>query len=252
MSADESALPRPETSPAELAPDRRTPVVLVHGLRVSGQSMHRIAAAVPHRPVLHPDLPGHGTRSDETFTMATAVDAVLDAVDAVGAPAVVAGISLGGYVAMAAAARRPDAVAGLVAMGSTVQPSAMLAAPFRVFGAATSVLPTQANAISRGLTRVALGRRVADDMEIGGLALHSIADVVDEVAHFDALGALSGYSGPVLFANGGWDQFRIHEKTFAGVSTHTRLRVIPRATHLYPLIQPEMTGAMIGEFAAGV
>lgn len=214
--------------------------------------MHRIAAAITERPVIHPDLPGHGDRSAETFRMDDAVDAVLDAITTVGEPAVVAGISLGGYVAMAAAGRHPDSVAGLVTMGSTAQPSALLAAPFRAFGAATSVLPAQAAAISRGLTRVALGRQVAQDMEAGGLALHSIADVVDAIADFDALGELSAYPGSMLFANGGWDQFRIHEKTFAALSTQAELRIIGRASHLYPLIQPEMTGAMIGDFATRI
>lgn len=232
--------------------EQRIPVVLVHGLRVSGASLHRIANAVTDRPVIHPDLPGHGTRSAETFTMAEAVSAVVDAVDQLGAPAVLAGMSLGGYVAMATVAAHPERVAGLVAMGSTAQPSGLLAAPFRLFGAATSFLPAQSAEISRFLTRMALGAQVSDDMEAGGLALHSIADVVDEIAGFDALSALVGYPGPMLFANGGWDQFRIHERRFVALSPRARLRVIPRATHLYPLIQPAVAGTMISEFAASI
>ena len=212
--------------------------------------MHRIAAAINGRPVLAPDLPGHGKRAAETFTMPGAVDAISDAIDEVGGRAVVAGISLGGYASMATAAAHPDQVSGLVLMGSTAQPSPLLAAPFRGFGAATSVLPAQAAVISKWVTRLALGEQVASDMEAGGLALHSIADVVDEVARFDALGALRSYPGPVLLANGGRDQFRIHEKTFAALSPRTTLTIIPRASHLYPLIQPEMTGAMIESFAA--
>lgn len=232
--------------------EKPTPVVLVHGLRVSGASLHRIASAVTDRPVVHPDLPGHGTRSAETFTMAEAVSAVVDAVDQLGAPAVLAGMSLGGYAAMATVAAHPERVAGLVAMGSTAQPSGLLAAPFRLFGAATSFLPAQSAEISRFLTRMALGAQVSDDMEAGGLALHSIADVVDEIAGFDALSALVGYPGPMLFANGGWDQFRIHERRFVALSPRARLRVIPRATHLYPLIQPAVAGTMISEFAASI
>lgn len=251
MSTNESETPNAGTTDADSGPiGDRTPVVLVHGLRISGASMHRIAAAITDRPVAHPDLPGHGARSDEVFTMDAAADAVIRAIDELGRPAVVAGISLGGYVSMATAGRMPDSVAGLVLMGATAQPSRALAAPFQAFGAATSVLPAQAALISMGLTRLAVGRRVARDMEAGGLALHSIRDVVAELSRFDALTELSRYPGPIELINGGWDQFRVHEKRFAAVSDATRLRVLPRATHLYPLIQPELTGAMISDVAA--
>lgn len=225
-----------------------TPVVLVHGIRVSGASLHRVAAAIPDRAVAHPDLPGHGERRGETFTLAGAVDTVVDVIEAFGRPAVVAGMSMGGYVSMAVAGRRPDLVAGLVAMCSTAQPSRLFAIPFRAFGAATAFLPEQAAAVSRTLTRVAVGRQVADDMEVGGLALASIKDVVSEISRFDALGELARYPGPIEFINGGWDQFRVNERRFAGVSPRAHLTVLPRASHLFPLIQPEFTGAAIAEF----
>ncbi|NDZ96784.1 alpha/beta hydrolase [Streptomyces sp. SID6673] len=225
------------------------PVVLVHGLRVSGAALHRIAAEITDRPVLTPDLPGHGTRSAETFTIDDAVTAVLDAVRDLGEPAVVAGMSLGGYVSMAVAGRHPDAVAGLVAMCATTQPSRLLAAPFRAFGAATGFLPRQAAVISKGLTRVAVGTQVAEDMEAGGLALHSIRDVVGELSNFDALAEVARYPGPIEFINGGWDQFRIHEQRFRAVSDRAELRIIPRAAHLFPLIQPARTASLIDDFA---
>ncbi|MDY6810216.1 MAG: alpha/beta hydrolase [Actinomycetota bacterium] len=228
-----------------------TPVVLVHGLRVSGAALHRIAAGITDRPVGTPDLPGHGTRSAERFDVDGAVRAVVDAIDALGRPAVVAGMSLGGYVAMATAGRHPDAVAGLLVMCATAQPSRLLAAPFRAFGAATSVLPRQAAAISKGLTRMAVGGQVAGDMEAGGLALHSIRDVVNELAGLDALAEVARYPGPIEFLNGGWDQFRIHEQRFASASPLAQVRVVPRASHLFPLIQPAQTATMITDFAHG-
>ncbi|NDK89289.1 alpha/beta hydrolase [Gordonia desulfuricans] len=241
--------PTPSSTPSPVLDDA-TPVVLIHGLRVSGTSMRRIAAAIDGRAVRTPDLPGHGQRFAEKFSLDDAVQTVLDTADEFGRPVVLAGISLGGYVTMAAAGRHPDRIAGLVVMGSTAQPSRMLAAPFRLFGFLTGMLPGGSAVISKILTRLAVGRQVAEDMEAGGLALHSIADVVDEVARFDALAELSRYRGPTLLANGAWDQFRMHEQRFAALSQDTEVRVIPRATHLYPLIQPEVTGAMIGDFAA--
>lgn len=235
-----------------MSTEPRTPLILVHGLRVSGQTFRRVAAAVSDRDVICPDMPGHGSRTDETFTMHGAVSTVTDTIDSVGGTAVVVGMSMGGYVAMATAAAQPDRVAGLGVLCATAQPSRLLAAPFRLFGAATSVLPAEAAQVSRVLTRVVVGREVSDDMEAGGLALHSIRDVVGEVLDFDALGAVAAYAGPSLFVNGAWDQFRLHEKRFLDAAHDGTLVVVPRAMHLFPLIQPEFTARLIDEFAERV
>src|SRR4051794_565087 len=100
------------------------PVVLVHGLRASRtmwraqvDSMERaggVAVAV--------DLPGHGRRLDERFTLDEAVETVTRAIDGLGGRALVVGLSLGGYVAITHAARRPDQVVGLVATSCCTQP----------------------------------------------------------------------------------------------------------------------------------
>lgn len=235
--------------------DRPTPVVLVHGLRVSGATLHRVAAAVADpagagREVATPDLPGHGARRDETFTMSGAVATVMAEIDRFGRPAVVAGMSMGGYVAMAVAGRHPEAVAALVPMCATAQPSPLLAAPFETFGALTSFLPRQAAVISQIATRLVVGRQVSADMEIGGLALGSIADVVAAIKRFDALDAIHRYPGRTVFVNGGQDQFRVHEQRFVEASRNASLTVVPGASHLFPLIQPDLAGHLIGAVAA--
>src|SRR5262245_50699425 len=104
------------------------PVVLVHGLR-SSRTMWRAqveALRATGRDAVAVDLPGHGRRQGERFTLDGAVDAVDDAVADVsaraGRPALVVGLSLGGYVAIAHAARRPEHVAGLVAAACSTHP----------------------------------------------------------------------------------------------------------------------------------
>lgn len=233
-----------------MSPPEPLPVILVHGLRVSGAALHRIAASITDRETRCPDLPGHGTRSCETFTMDGAVDAVLDAIDDVGGRALVAGMSLGGYVAMATGARDSNAVAGLVVMCATTQPTPLLAAPFRVFGAATRFLPKEAAAISKFLTRLAVGRGVSADMEAGGLALHSIRDVVNGLAAFDALAAIGDYAGPTEFLNGAQDPFRLDERRFVAAAHDARLTVVDSASHLFPLIQPALVGRFIDDEAS--
>jgi pimeloyl-ACP methyl ester carboxylesterase len=94
------------------------PVALVHGLGGAASNWRLIAPALAgeHR-VIVPELPGHG--GSETLPAAPTLDpfaecvlAVLEAEDAL--PAAWIGHSLGGIVGLRAAARRPEAVTGVV------------------------------------------------------------------------------------------------------------------------------------------
>ena len=89
------------------------PVVFVHGIRLSSAAWTDQIEHVESAASI--DLPGHGRRRGERFTLSLAVQAVVDAIDE---RALVVGHSLGGYVAIAAAARHPERVAGLIANGS--------------------------------------------------------------------------------------------------------------------------------------
>ena len=75
-------------------------IVFVHGTHVDRASWGAVVAELGGRlPVRHVDLPGHGARSDEEFTLDAAADVVLDAaIDGAGSrPSVVVRLSLGGY-----------------------------------------------------------------------------------------------------------------------------------------------------------
>ena len=94
------------------------PIVLVHGLGGAAANWRLVAARLAgSHHVLVPELPGHGGSAPlgGTSTLdpfAEAVLAVAEAEDAVPAPWV--GHSLGGLVALRAAALRPEAVGGIV------------------------------------------------------------------------------------------------------------------------------------------
>jgi pimeloyl-ACP methyl ester carboxylesterase len=95
------------------------PLVLVHGLGGMASNWRLVAPPLAlDRRVIVPDLPGHGG-SAPVAAAAPSIDPFADAVlavaDAEGAAAAPwAGHSLGGLVALRAAARRQDAVAGIV------------------------------------------------------------------------------------------------------------------------------------------
>src|SRR5258707_11197784 len=110
----------------------RPTIVFLHGTRLtSAQWGPQIAALSDEFDCLALDLPGHGTRMTDPFSLAGAADSVADAIAAHGGGrAIVVGLSLGGYVAMDLAARWPDRVSALVLAGPPAPPPRAPAPPF--------------------------------------------------------------------------------------------------------------------------
>ncbi len=104
--------------------------LVLHGLTGSPQSVRGLAAALAGAglEVVVPLLPGHGTSVDDLVghrwdDWAGAVEAAFDRLAGGGRPVVVAGLSMGGTLAVWLAARRPE-VAGLVLVNPYIDPPA--------------------------------------------------------------------------------------------------------------------------------
>jgi len=228
-----------------------TGIVLVHGLRVSSTMWRPQVEALrgQGRRVAAPDLPGHGSRRGEPFTLGSAVDAVLEAVDGVGGRALLVGLSLGGFVSIAAAAAGPDRVRGLVAASCTARPAQALAQVYRIPAALLEVLPDKGASVNERFHRLRLPGEGAEAVLGGGLAMEAARSVIDEIADMDVLGPLGAYPGPVWLVNGARDHFRIHEKRFLDACVEGRLVNVPRAGHMVSLDQPENFTRLVGDAA---
>ncbi|MEU1982310.1 alpha/beta hydrolase [Nocardia sp. NPDC019395] len=227
------------------------PVVLVHGIRLSGRCWICVTDEIgAERPVVTVDLPGHGHRRGESFTMSAAVDTVRTAVEEAGGRALLVGHSLGGYVGIAAAAELGEQVAGLVVAGSTSVPNRGLTVPFRLAHLFLSARRDGGERVSNRMFEAVLPIRVASAVGEGGIATEVIPDVVRAVGSFDPLTELGRCSGPVWLLNGSRDHFRAHEQQFAAAAARSRLLVVPRAGHYLPLAQPQLFARLIRDIAA--
>ena len=234
----------------------RTRLVLVHGTRVSHMqwSAHR-RWLEPRFEVVLPDLPGHGVRAAEPFTMDAAVAVVAEAVEggAAGQPVVLVGHSLGGYVAMTYAAAHPDRLAGLVLIGSTAVPRGAGAAAYRILGWATEragdVRVTRFN--NWLLSRMA-SAEVFAAIQQDGYWFRGVRAAWAAVLAGGRPELLRGVRCPVLIIRGQFDQFGIHAYRYAAQAPDARVVTVRGASHLLPLTRPWQTSAIIAGFAGRV
>src|SRR5690606_31975054 len=131
------------------------PVVLVHGTRTSHSQwdLQVPALRAAGHDAATPDLPGHGTRRGEPFTLegaeAVIEEAVRDAHAATGLPVHLVGSSLGGMLAIHSAARLAAGTGGtggalgsLVACGAATQPTPATARIYAWLMGAGDLLPS--------------------------------------------------------------------------------------------------------------
>jgi pimeloyl-ACP methyl ester carboxylesterase len=229
------------------------PVILfVHGSRMTKSSWRAITDRLAGRyRCVCVDLPGHGALADRTFTIdaaADVVDAALDEEDAV--RAVVVGLSLGGYVAMAVAARSPDRVRGLVLAGSTAEPAGPAAAAFRLFAWTLGAAPQRPfDAVSAWFFRHRYPPEIAEPIVAAGNWARGGAAAVRTLPRTRFRERLVAYGGPILVINGDLDLvFRLGERSFLQGIPNVSRRILRWTTHLSPLDRPDEFATAVRRF----
>lgn len=216
------------------------PVLLLHGARSSRTMWHPQLEALDRagRTAMAIDLPGHGRRMEQPFTVEACLDVIDVAVDDLGGRAVVVGLSLGGYLGIAYAAHAPDRVAGLVAAGCCSVPDQPLAAGWQVLAAGIARLPDHGAWLNQRMVDLMLPPEMAAVTGEGGFALDVMVDLLAGIRGLDPIADLRRTRSPVWLVNGQWDHFRLQEKRFLAAAPDARLVIVRGASHLVSLTRP--------------
>jgi 3-oxoadipate enol-lactonase len=223
-------------------------VVFVHSFGSSSRAWTpQLQAFGDRHRVLAPDLPGHGEVADTPFTLDRAVDRVHATIAEAGDEAGVIGISGGAVVALLACLEHPTQVAWLVL-------SAGLARPPRWFALQRAIARITPEAM---LTRLLAGTYSGGSASHGGAAAEDFRRCgkstylagLRELSALDLRPRLSRVRVPTLVLCGSRDRANIplSRGLAAGIPT-AHLQIIPDATHLWNLQQPEVFNQTVAAF----
>ena len=225
-------------------------VVLVHGIRTSATMWRSQVAYLRERgnPVVAVDLPGHGSRMGEEYSLdgafATIDEAVRDA--ATRGPVLLVGHSMGGLVSIEYVGRedRPP-VAGFIAASCTAIPRGVGLATYRLLARGFDALPDRGLWLTRQMLYRTLPPETVEDFGAGGYAFDTQDLALRSLSVLDLLTALHRIEVPLWFVNGQYDQLRVNEKLFMRVAQHAELIVIPRTSHLVSAMRPQVFNALL-------
>lgn len=243
-------------------------VVLLHGFPLdrSMWSEQTRVLAQTHR-VIVPDLRGHGASAEfeAPFTIDEMADDVIETLDALGVvdPVTLGGLSMGGYIALAAVLRQPARVRALMLMDTRAEGDSADAAKARESlarqvestGSTAAVVDGMipklfaASTLERRPEVVAAIRSVMEKLSPRSVAasLRALAIRPDRTA------ALATITVPTLVLVGSEDAITPPSaaRTIATGIPGARLEIIPGAGHMAPLEAPEVCNPLILSFLAG-
>ncbi len=225
-------------------------IVLVHGIRTSAtmwrsQLAYLEAHGIPATAV---DLPGHGSRMAEDFSLHEALHTIDAAVRsaATRGPVLLVGHSMGGLLSLAytGGPQRPP-VDALIAASCTSLPQATGLAAYRMIARAVDRLPDRGMWLTKRILAATIPIETRSDFSAGGYALDTQDTALRALSALDLATAVARIDIPLWFVNGQYDQLRLNESLFQRLAPHAELIVVPRTTHLVTAMRPDVFNAVL-------
>ncbi len=196
------------------------------------------------------DMPGHGARRDERFTIEGSVAAAREAIDEyAGGSAVVVGLSVGGYVALALVDSTPARVLGLVLSGASASYRGWGGFENRMYGYFLSAIAGRMEGKAQASLRKALPADLADEILAEPLSMRGAADTLKRIPGRDYYGMAARYPGPILLLNGERDKVNRNEEAAMAAAGGARIEMVSDAGHACSLTQPEAFSESVRVFA---
>ncbi|WEK14429.1 MAG: alpha/beta hydrolase [Candidatus Microbacterium phytovorans] len=227
-----------------------THVVMVHGIRTSATMWRSQVAHLNERgiPATAVDLPGHGTRMSEEFTLDEAFATIDHAVRGAAerGPVLLVGHSMGGLLSLAYAGREDKPpIDAFIAASCTALPRGVGLATYRALARGFDRLPRRGQGIADWVLDRTLPAETRQDFGAGGYAYDAQDVALRTLSVLDLLAALGRIDVPTWFINGQYDQLRANERLFLRLVPNAELIVVPRTSHLVTAMRPRVFNALL-------
>ena len=230
------------------------PIVLVHGVSWTRKMwMPQLEALSDEFRVIALDLPGHGALRKQQFQLKAAVQAVMESLrQQTHDHALIVGLSLGGYVAMACAHEHPQEIAGLVLSGCCIDYRGLIGILSWLDSSLVTTLISERR-LSRMQEKTLRSRFPEDLVEPqleAGFSWKVVPRIYRELASHNFPDMLQGFPGPTLIVDGENDKpNRKREAALLRAAQDGQLQIINQAGHLCNLEQPEAFTQQLRAFA---
>lgn len=221
-------------------------LILLHGTRMNaGQWASYAEALADVAEVITPDLPGHGLRDGEPFSLDRVVADIEALVDAAGdRPVMLGGHSLGGYAALCYAERHPVRLSGLVLMGCAAEAVGVVgrigAAIYLVAGQCWGGMSDRGLAwLDRHHFARVIDARIWPAIKARGGQFRAVRAAWAEVLARCGAKQLRHVKCPVLILGGSHDQLHLHARRFAAAAPQGTIRTGRGRGHLWPMTHPD-------------
>lgn len=240
------------------------PIVMIHGYPLNRMIWEaQWEGLADQARIIAPDLRGFGESEmvDAPTEVSTYANDVREFLDAIGVhePAIIAGLSMGGYVAMAYLRQFPDRVAGVILANTKATPDTIegKAGRDKNVGVAKE---KGADAIAEGmLPKVLSPKTYASNPELVAqvkriMASATVPGIIGALEAMrdrpDSTPTLLEFSQPVLIIAGADDQLMsaADQQTMKEAARNSTLVTIADAGHLSPMEQPTAFNGAVAEF----
>lgn len=242
------------------APSTATPLYWLHGFTQTGASAHRFRSILAgQRPVVGPDLPGHGSQRHHARTLEETADDIAATLPV--DPVIVGGYSLGGRVALHLALRHPEKLRALILVGATrglPTPNAREARRQRDETLARHIEDVGADAfIDEWLAQPMFARLPVDEAERRARQANDAAGLASSL-RLSGTGTqrwlgedIPSLPMPILaIAGAADDRFATEALALAHDAPRGEASLVPGAGHAAHLQQPALTAALVAAFCA--
>lgn len=230
------------------------PIVLVHGVSWTRKMwMPQLEALSDEFRVIALDLPGHGALREQPFQLKAAVQAVMESLrQQTQDRALIVGLSLGGYIAMACAHDHPQEIAGLVLSGCSIDYRGIIGILSWLDSSIVTILFSEGrlSRMQEKTLRSMFPEALVEPQLEAGFSWKVVPHVYRELASHDFPAMLRSFPGPTLIVNGENDKpNRKREAELLSAALDGQLQIIKQAGHVCNLEQPEAFTQQVRTFA---